>query len=58
MNLNWLGLIGGLTSAAIVGELVTLMGDDDVAGLVAIPFYFGGLFFVEFWQKSRKSRKH
>ena len=53
-DFNWLGFIGGLVMAFSVGGLVSIMGGDDIAGFVAIPFYFIGLFLVEFWQKSRE----
>lgn len=53
-DFNWLGFIGGVVMAGSVGGLVSIMGGDNIAGFVAIPFYFVGLFLVEFWQNNRK----
>jgi hypothetical protein len=57
-DFNWLGLIGGLVMAGSIGGLVSIMGGDDIAGFVAIPFYFVGIFLVELWQKRKGKRNN
>ena len=54
---SWLQMIGGVVAAATVGGIVAAMGGGDIAGLVAIPFFFVGVISVLAWQKWQEWKK-